>query len=130
MKVLVATNRTQGLRKNDYDHCIEGELVWITLVCAADAADPDGACGCGRGFGGLNSHRATSTARVADLAFTRAEYREAIRSSLAAQGWPPSYAAEIADDLLALAASWPVDAVVERRLDDVRVRSWPARPGP
>lgn len=123
MKVFVATNRTQGLRKNDYDHCIEGELVWIGLVCASDERDPDGGCGCGRGFGGLSSHRATTTARVAELAFTRAEYIEAIRAGLAAQGWPPSFAAEIGDGLAALAAGWPVDTVVERRLEDIRVRA-------
>ncbi|MBN9102461.1 MULTISPECIES: hypothetical protein [unclassified Pseudonocardia] len=127
MRVLVATSRTRGLRKNDDDHCIEGELVWIGLVCAKDERDPDG--GCGRGSGGLSSHRATTSARVAEPVLTRAEPTEAIRSSLSAQGRPPSFAAEIGDGLAALAACWPVDAELEHRLDDVGVRSWPARSG-
>ncbi|MGH3592456.1 MAG: DUF7715 family protein, partial [Pseudonocardiaceae bacterium] len=36
MKVLVATARTQGVRVNDYNWCIEGELVRIGEVCARD----------------------------------------------------------------------------------------------
>ena len=27
MKVLVATSETQGQRNNDFDYCVEGELV-------------------------------------------------------------------------------------------------------
>ncbi|MFP5022036.1 DUF7715 family protein [Pseudonocardia phyllosphaerae] len=128
MKLLVATALTQGVRPNDYHFCIEGELVWIGLVCAADRADPDGGCGCGRGFGGLNSVRATTTARVADLPFTRADYVEALRSGLHQQGWmlAPGEIAYMADDLAALVADVPEGAVLERRLDDVVVRALPA----
>jgi hypothetical protein len=89
MKVLVATARTQGARDNDYNWCIEGELVRIGEVCALNRAEPDGGCGCGRGFGGLNSQRATTTAMVADTPLGRAEYVEAVRSSLQQQGWDP-----------------------------------------
>jgi len=73
MKVLVATTRTQGARPNDYHYCIEGELVRINEVCARDRGDPDGGCGCGRGFGGLNSHQATTTARIAEVPLTLAD---------------------------------------------------------
>jgi hypothetical protein len=125
MKVLVATASTQGERANDYHWCIEGELVRIGEVCPRDRADPDGGCGCGRGFGGLNSHRATTTARIADLPLSRADYAEAIRSSLQQQGWDPCEccAAREAEELAALVADWPVGAVVERRLDELVVRS-------
>lgn len=123
MKMLVATSRPQGARANDYHHCTEGELVWIGLVCRKDRDDPDGGCGCGRGFGGLNSHRATTTALVADLpGFTRDDYVLAIRSSLATQGWPPSVAEEIADGQLDLASNYPAGTVLERRLDDIYAR--------
>jgi hypothetical protein len=123
MKTLVATSRTQGTRVNDYHHCTEGELVWIGLVCSRDQDDPDGGCGCGRAFGGLNSHRATTTAMVADLpGFSRADYVLALRSSLFDQGWPDSVAEDIADLQLSLAGAWPPGTVVERRLDDVRAR--------
>lgn len=128
MKVLVATARTQGTRPNDYHCCIEGELVRIGEVCARDQADPDGGCGCGRGFGGLNSHRATTTAMVAEVPLAREEYVEAIRSSLQQQGWDPCAccSTDEADDLAALVADWPVGSVVERRLDELVIRALPA----
>lgn len=127
MKVLVATARTQGDRDNDYNWCIEGELVRIGEVCPRDRADPDGGCGCGRGFGGLNLHRATTTAMVAELALAREEYVEAVRSSLQQQGWDPCACCSVdeADDFAALVADWPVGAVVERRLDELVVRELP-----
>ncbi|PTR36652.1 hypothetical protein C8K38_12345 [Rhodococcus sp. OK611] len=123
MRGLVATARTQGQRDNDFDFCVEGELVWIGLVCARDEADPDGGCGCGRAFSGLNSHRATTTARVAELAgFTGDDYVEALRSGLAQAGWPPNLAGELAGDMLAIAAHWPAGTVIERRLDRFQAR--------
>lgn len=127
MKVLVATARTQGSRDGDYHWCIEGELVRIGEVCATDRADPDGGCGCGRGFGGLNSHRATTTALVAEVPLGREDYAEAIHSSLVQQGWGPCpcCTTQEADELAALVAGWPVGAVVERRLDELIVRSLP-----
>lgn len=125
MKVLVATARTQGDRPGDYHWCIEGELVRIGEVCELDLRDPDGGCGCGRGFGGLNSHRATTTARIAELPLSRADYAEAIRSSREQQGWCPcgSCADVEADELVSLVADWPVGAVVERRLDELVIRA-------
>ena len=123
MKILTATARTQGQRSSDFHWCIEGELVHFGLVCAADQADPDGGCGCGRAFAGLNSHRATTTAMVRDIeGFTRDDYIEAIRSSLAQQGWDPSTAEDEADELIDILADWPVGAVAERRLNHVQVR--------
>lgn len=58
IKVLVATSKTQGARDNDYNWCIEQELVWFPPICRSSKVNgPDDSCGCGRGFGGLNSHR-------------------------------------------------------------------------
>lgn len=130
MKVLVATGRTQGSRAGDFDWCIEGELVRIGEVCRRDRGDPDGGCGCGRGFGGLNSHRSTTTAMVAEVPLDRADYVEAIHSSLHQQGWSPCVdcAADEADDLAELVGDWPVGTVVERRLDELVVRTLPATP--
>jgi hypothetical protein len=125
MRVLVATARTQGDRANDYNFCIEGELVRINEVCARDRGDPDGGCGCGRGFGGLNSHRATTTARIADVPLSLEEYALAVESSLQQQGWNPCPDCVMAEsvDLAALVLGWPADSVVERRLDQLVVRS-------
>jgi hypothetical protein len=126
MNVLVATTQTQGDRRNDYHWCVEGELVRIDTPCARDRKDPDGGCGCGRGFAGLNSARPTTTARVADLPLTRSDFVEALRSSLAQQGWNPTWAAGEADELLALACTVPVGTVLGRRLDQLVVRRPPS----
>ncbi|EIV95261.1 hypothetical protein [Frankia sp. QA3] len=125
MKILTATATTQGRRPGDFNYCIEGELVWIGLVCATDRGDPDGGCGCGRAFGGMSSHRATTTAMIRDVATDRRRYTDALRASLEAQRWPTASADRLADGLIQLVDDWPVGTVVERRLDAVNVRDWP-----
>ncbi|TDD76132.1 hypothetical protein E1293_27420 [Actinomadura darangshiensis] len=123
LKLLTATNSSQGIRDNDFDWCVEGELVHIGMVCARDRDDPDGGCGCGRSFAGLNSHRATTTAMVRDVpGFTEADYVLAIRSSLEQQGCDPSFAEHEAALLRCLVRDWPVGVIVERRLDEIVVR--------
>lgn len=135
MHVLTATVRTQGQRANDYTYAVEGELVRVDGPCERDRRDPDGGCGCGRGFAGMSSHRATTTALVRDLPMTRVEYVRAYLDSLLAAGWLD--AEELADatvtellradigELLAIAASWPAGTVVERRLDVLQERAGP-----
>ncbi|TMQ90388.1 hypothetical protein ETD83_35625 [Actinomadura soli] len=123
LKLLTATNSTQGFRDNDFDWCVEGELVHIGMVCARDRDDPDGGCGCGRSFAGLNSHRATTTAMVREIpGFTDDDYVLAIRSSLEQQGCDPAYAEHEAALLRCLVRDWPVGVIVERRLDEIVVR--------
>ncbi|MGH3240735.1 MAG: DUF7715 family protein [Spirillospora sp.] len=123
MKLLTATNSTQGFRDSDFDWCVEGELVHIGMVCARDRDDPDGGCGCGRSFAGLNSHRATTTAMVREVpGFTGDDYVLAIRSSLEQQGCDPSFAEHEAALLRCLVRDWPVGVIVERRLDEIVVR--------
>ncbi len=123
MKVLVATHESQGQRDNDFCYCIEGELVTVGLVCAADERDPDGGCGCGRAFAGLNSHKATTTAKVKEVELSEEDYVEALRSSLEQQGWPTEDVPELAAWLVQLVDTWPIGAVVERRLDDIYIRT-------
>jgi hypothetical protein len=127
MKVLVATSRTQGARGNDDHHGVEGELVRIDPPCRKDRDDPDGRCGCGRGFAGMSSQRGTTTARVAELPLTREEYAEALRSSLERDGFDQCAcrAVDEADGLADLAAYWPVGTVLERRLDALHRRASP-----
>jgi hypothetical protein len=122
MKVLVATTETQGQRTNDFSYCVEGELVTVGLVCARDRRDPDGGCGCGRAFAGLNSHRGTTTAKVKEIELSKADYVEALRSSLSQQGWPTSDVRELATWLVQLVSEWAVGTIVERRIDDILVR--------
>ena len=123
MKLLVATSDTQGQRGNDFSYCIEGELVTVGLVCAADEENPDGGCGCGRAFAGLNSHKATTTAKVKDVELSEEDYVEALRSSLAQQGWPTEDVGELAAWLVQLVSTWSTGSVIERRLDDIFIRT-------
>lgn len=129
MKVLVATASTQGVRASDYDWCFEGELVRLGLVCALDELDPDGGCGCGRAFSGLDSHRATTTARVVETTLTLADYAFALRSSLRQQGWGDPDCRDEAEQLARLVADWPVGTIVERRLGELRARWFPGDGG-
>lgn len=124
MKVLVATSRTQGRRTNDYHWCDDGELVMVLPVCATDREDPDGGCGCGRGFAGMDSHKATTTAEVRDLNIDEVDLFETVWASLQRQGWDPEGAFGLSGWLSEVAADWPVGTVVERRLDEIRVRQW------
>ena len=130
MKLLTATSSTQGYRDNDFDFCVEGELVHIASPCAGDHRDPDGACGCGRAFTGLNSHAATTTVMIRDLpGFTPADYVEALRSSLNQQGRDSSHVIHEAAALYTLARQWPAGTVLERRLDQIAARGPIRQPG-
>lgn len=87
MKVLTATHATQGQRTNDFDWCVDGELVMQPpFVCGTDLDNPDGGCGCGRSWAGLNSERATTTAIVADVPLSLAVRWEPCSRS-ASQRW-------------------------------------------
>ena len=72
----------------------------------------------------LNSHRSTTTARIAEVPLSLADYALAIRSSAQHGGWNPcdDCAMSEAVDLAAMALPWPVDTVVERRLEELVVR--------
>jgi hypothetical protein len=123
MKILVATGLTQGMEANDYHYCIEGELVWIQEPCASGRDDPDGGCGCGRGFAGAASHRATTTAIVVESEMTPDDVILAFQTSLADGGWPTAWACDVTDENLELARRLPAGTVITRRLEAVCVRA-------
>ena len=60
MKVLIATAESQGQAADDYCWTIEGELVRLT-----DCPDDYCRCSC---FGGVESHKGSTTALVVDRA--------------------------------------------------------------
>ena len=125
MKILTATATGQGARDNDYNWTVEGELVLIQEPCATDKRDPDGGCGCGRGFAGISSHRGTTTAQVRNVPLSRADVAEAYGGYLASAGYgrpPRKLLAHVVDDMLDLVADWEVGAIVERRLDVIQLR--------
>lgn len=126
MHVLIATDRTQGDRPDDYHHAVTGELVRLPGV---ECADPG--CGCQRGFAGMASSRATTTAEVVDradlspLALWSALVDDLTRSV-------PDEAVQIEDivllladwlELARLAGSLPTGTVIGRRHDQVTIRA-------
>lgn len=84
MLVLIATNELQGASPDDYSFTVEGELVTpIAAECASGER-----CGCNRGFPGLASGFATTTAMVADRpGVTDADLRDAVFDWLDRTGW-------------------------------------------
>ena len=125
MKILTATGASQGARANDYEWTVEGELVWVEEPCGWDRDDPDGGCGCGRGFFGLSSHRATTTALVRDLPMSRDDVVRALGGYYESAGYgrfDPADLLKDVDALLALVETWEVGTVVERRLDFLGAR--------
>lgn len=131
MKILTATSQTQGQRASDFNCCVAGELVsYLGIICDRDREEgPDGGCGCGRSFAGLNSHKGTTTAMVSEVdGWTFGDLVEAVRSSRQQSGWDDdaAHAEAVAAALAELAAAHPAGTILERRLDDVQVRE--ARP--
>ncbi|MFW3172922.1 DUF7715 family protein [Geodermatophilus sp. CPCC 206100] len=136
MKLLTATYTGQGERDGDFCFAIEGELVLVGDVCAADQADPDpdGGCGCGRAFTGMSSHRAGTTAMVRDLDLSLDDLQLAVEAHLVAAGTGPDVLGdedfaelveEVVQETAAFASWWPVGTVLGRRLDFVRRRTLP-----
>lgn len=146
MRVLVATNHLQGSTDGDYAHTVEGELL---LVEVAECDRPE-QCGCGRGWPGIASHRATTTAMVVDLPhLTEDDLRQAVLDWLTASGWADLFrdAAEVdagtidpfhdVEEMLSsmvdehieliteVCESFPTGTVLERRGSVVTARSWP-----
>ena len=129
MKLLTATSITQGHRSNDYHWCIEGELLRFDTLCGRGERNPDDACGCARGFAGMSSMRATTTALVRDLPISKDDVAVALAASLYAAGYlsdpddRSAFVTEQVDDLIDLAETFEVGDVIERRLDEIRVRA-------
>jgi hypothetical protein len=119
MQILVATTETQGVRPNDFNYLESGEPVYLGFVCDRDRRDPDGGCGCGRSFAGLDSHRAGTTAQVVERELDLDAYRSLIARGLAEEGWTsltePAALADLTDELVRLAGAFPVGTVLERR---------------
>jgi len=84
MRVLIATNEHQGLAPDDYSWTVEGELVsGVATECGSGDR-----CGCSRGFVGLASSKATTTAMIVERpGIERADLRDAVHESLRRGGW-------------------------------------------
>ena len=128
MLVLVATKQGQGEVSGDYSWTVEGELVTpVVAECASGER-----CGCTRGFPGLASSRATTTAQVVDLEhLTERDVRDAITDSLERGGWfdliPAEEAHELVDEhiecIAEVCGAFPVGTVLGRSGSTVFDRS-------
>ena len=124
LNVFVATQKTQGQRKNDFCHAIEGEIVRVGSQC--DRERVDGRCGCRRCLVGLQSGKGTTTFLTVEQEITESQLIEMVRQSLETGGWLKFMTAddvkEEARQILTLAKPFPVGSVVERRGDIVQQR--------
>jgi hypothetical protein len=150
MLVLIATNELQGTTPDDYNFTVEGELVTpLANECASGER-----CGCNRGFPGLASSFATTTAMVVDRpGVTESDLRDAVFDWLDRSGWIELFeqtASERSaasddpfdpdgdvDDLIEaiidehidcmhiICSAYPVGTVVVRRGTRVMTRSYP-----
>ena len=128
MKVFVATKEKQGLRKNDFCWTDEGELVKFALEC--DGETVDGNCGCKRGLGGVDSHKATTTFTVEDRDIDTEEYIKLMLESERQGGWINKDTDEAtisafrdeAKYLLELADCFKIGDVLEKRGSKIQVR--------
>lgn len=108
---------------------IDGELVFMVDACPLSRRYPYGPCDCGITFRGMVSDGVTSTALVRDLEqLTLDEYvacLDATHESNRLAGCTCDFdAQDQARTLLKIAAPLRVGAVVERRVDRVRVRGF------
>lgn len=127
MRVLVATHESQGCRTDDFDWCLDGELVWVAEPCDRDRRGDANSCGCGRAFAGMASHRSTTTAIIREMPdLTLAAYEDTLRMSLVDQGWPGEWAEDLLADLIRWGATWPEGTILERHLDFVGRRFDPS----
>jgi hypothetical protein len=124
MKVFVSTKETQGQRRSDFSFTNDEELVrFPAIVCAADRGDPDGRCGCGRSFIGLDTRKGTTTAKVAEMRLTRGRLAELLAESTEAAGFGKRDCRVAAATLAAVAKLFNVGTVVEHRNGQV----WPRK---
>lgn len=133
VKVLIATTEGQGVREGDFAWAVDGELVYIPSdVCRNPA------CGCERGFAGMASSRASTTALVVERPdISAADLRGALSDSLERQGWISGGSSELDrivfgelyERLVVAAAHFPAGSVLERSGDHIwrRLQTEPMR---
>lgn len=124
MLVLEASTYLQGQRPEDYAYAYDEELVYLPFQECDDAS-----CGCMRGFAGMDSHRATTTAIVADRPeMTIESLCEQLAVSLFDGGWlgqpdpADALVVDLALEIVELASHYGQEGpgvVIERDGDDV-----------
>ncbi len=128
-KVMVATKETQGRRKNDFCWATEGEILRFGMEC--DGEEVDGGCGCRRSLVGVDSMKATTTAKVVEMpGIDEKSLATIVGASLTKAGWGhlapkedfERYAADDAAELLRIAATFNEGDVIEKRGETIQTR--------
>ncbi len=124
MKVLVATKQKQGIRKNDFSHTNEDELVKFGFEC--DGESVDGECGCKRSFCGFETSKATTTAKIVNKNITKDDYIKLLKKALNKEGWlqgmTEAEVQDIAEELLSIADKFNLNDIIEKRGNKIQVR--------
>ena len=119
MKILVCTSEGQGARDNDFCWTNEGEAALVGERCDShEKGSVDGSCGCGRALMGLETRKASTTVRVAEVDFDHEVFKQRIRTSTIKAGFGDlgdEYLEEMATYMEEQANRWPVGTVVELR---------------
>ncbi len=134
MKILVATEETQGRRQNDFCWAEEGEIVTFGSECADETVD--GSCGCRRALRGVRSRKATTTFVVVERpGIGPGDLARIVAESLVSGGWYPGVeqahpaAAQDALRLASIALTYAEGTVLERRDEKFSARAWRPRRG-
>lgn len=106
MKVLTAVNPVGWPGAGE--RCLDGEIVWLPPKCGRAG------CSCLRAFAGCVTHGLTPAARVQHLDTTPRQLQQMLRTTVCANCWPPAAIPGLAQTLIALAARYPVGAIVAR----------------
>ena len=118
MKILIATNQTQGWRPTDFCWTDEGELLMPSLACDRIA------CGCDYSMSGMTTFKATTTFEVVESPLTRQEFIDQYLEAMSDAGFPldEQELIEQAEDLLEVVATFDVGDVVEYYGDEYHRR--------
>jgi hypothetical protein len=125
-RILVATKKMQGKRKNDFCWAKEGEPVHFGFEC--DGGSIDDSCGCRRSMSGVLSGKGTTTVLVKRV--SRPAIVKMVKNLFKhyETGWKMSHADArdfIHDelrDLAKVAGNFPEGAVLEKRGDNFQER--------
>lgn len=119
MKVLVATEKTQGKRRNDFCFVPEGEIVVFGAIqCTGESID--GKCGCKRSMTGLECGKATTTMQVVEREITPAQLKEMVVRHMEKGGYGSGdnvreFADETVNTLTEILENFPLNSILEKR---------------
>ena len=111
---LLAIHHSPNPRANDFCFGVEGEIAIPGMACDSPH------CGCDRAHIGLSSHAGSTTVLVTDSELTADDLARAVAGYFESAGWgtlPADEVAAIADDVLEVAARFPVGTVLRPTLD-------------